>query len=78
MEPEKNSSWTVDEHLERSGVGAGNRSMMMGQDLPGELEAATVVHVHLVLRHQPARSCLAVYYRGNKVFRLFNGGVENL
>lgn len=82
MEPGKNSSWTVDEHLERSGVGAGKRSMMMVQDLPGELEAATVVrekqHVHLVLRHQPAMPCLAGYYRAIMCSGCSMGGVENL
>ena len=57
--------WMVDEHLESSGVGAGKRSMMRVKDLPGELEATVArekQHVRWSLRHQPASSCLAVYY----------------
>lgn len=55
----------MDEHLETSGVGVGKRSMMMVKDLPGELEATVArekQHVRWSLRHQPASSCLAVYY----------------
>lgn len=77
MELRKHSSWMVDEHLERSGVGAG--STMMEQDLPGELEATVArekQHVRWVWRHQPANSYLAVCYDGEKVVQgiRFRGG----
>lgn len=70
--------WMADEHLGTSGVGAGSPSTMMVKDLPEELEtvvARVKQHVRWVVRHQPACSCLAVYYGGgDKVFRMLNDG----